>query len=67
MGPLVPTEAAMMKPGELKAECRRHIETLGPGGGYILAPGCEFPGNASMLNYRALIEAAEEYGRYEVR
>ena len=67
LGPLVPTEAAMMKPEQLKAECRKHIETLGKGGGYILAPGCEFPGNASMLNYRALVDAAREYGRYEVR
>jgi uroporphyrinogen decarboxylase len=67
MGPLVPTEAAMMKPAELKEECRKHIATFGKGGGYILAPGCEFPGNASMLNYKALVDAAREYGQYEVR
>jgi uroporphyrinogen decarboxylase len=64
MGHLVPSEAARMTPKELKRECKNNIGELGPGGGYILAPGCEFPGNASMLNYKALVDSAEEYGRY---
>ena len=46
-------------------ECRREINTLADGGAYILAPGWEFPHNASLLNVRAMMEAAEGYGRYE--
>ncbi|MBI2876656.1 MAG: hypothetical protein HYY20_07225 [Candidatus Tectomicrobia bacterium] len=40
------------------------MEDLSRGGGFILASGCEFPPNASLLNARAMVEAAELYGAY---
>ncbi|OQX62397.1 MAG: uroporphyrinogen decarboxylase [Desulfococcus sp. 4484_241] len=50
-------------PKDVIEECRRHIDDLAPGGGYILSPGCEYPPNASLVNAFALIHAAKTYGR----
>lgn len=51
-------------PEEAKEECKRQIEELGKGGGFILSTGCEFPPNGSLLNAIAMMEAAELYGKY---
>lgn len=51
-------------PEEVKEECKREIQELAKGGGFILAPGWEFPHNASLLNAKAMVEAVELYGRY---
>ena len=51
-------------PEQVKQECKRQIDALGKGGGFILATGCEFPPNGSLLNAIAMMEAAELYGRY---
>lgn len=51
-------------PEEIKAEAKAEIEVMAPGGGWMLAPGCEFPPNATFLSATALMEAAELYGRY---
>ena len=51
-------------PEEVKQECKRQIDLLKKGGGYIIATGCEFPPNGSLLNAIAMMEAAELYGRY---
>jgi hypothetical protein len=49
---------------EVLAYCRRLIETVGAGGGFILSSGCSIPANARVENVRALYEAAEEWGWY---
>ncbi|MEE9419682.1 MAG: uroporphyrinogen decarboxylase family protein [Desulfatiglandaceae bacterium] len=51
-------------PEQVKQECKRQIEELAKGGGYILSTGCEFPPNGSLLNAIAMMEAAELYGKY---
>lgn len=51
-------------PDEAKQECKRQIEELGQGGRFLLATGCEFPPNGSLLNAIAMMEAAELYGKY---
>ena len=51
------------KPEELKAYCRKLIETCGKGGGYILAGGASID-NGAPENIRAVMEAAQEYGTY---
>ncbi len=51
-------------PDEMKEECRKQIEELGKDGGFILATGCEFPPNGSLMNAMAMMEAAELYGKY---
>ncbi len=49
-------------PKQVMEECRRQIDDLAPGGGYILAPGCEYPPNIPLTNAIALVNAAEKYG-----
>jgi len=48
-------------PQAVMEECRRQIDTLGRDGGYILAPGCEYPPNIPLTNAFALVEAARRY------
>lgn len=49
---------------DMKQECKRQIEELADGGKFILATGCEFPPNGSLMNAFAMMEAAELYGKY---
>jgi hypothetical protein len=60
----VPTSLLMTgKPPDVKAHCRKLIETCGKGGGYILAGGANIDeGNPD--NLRAVMAAAKEYGVY---
>lgn len=46
-------------PADVIRECIRQIDLLGSNGRFILAPTCEFPPNASLLNARAMVIAAE--------
>jgi len=50
------------QPYEVMQECRMQIEDLAHGGGFVLAPGCEFPPNAPLENAMAIVKAAELYG-----
>lgn len=49
---------------EVLAYCKRLIEEVGRGGGFILASGCSIPANAKEENVAALTEAVEEWGWY---
>jgi uroporphyrinogen decarboxylase len=51
---------------ELLEECRHEIQMLAKGGGYIQAPGCEFPPNGPILKAMEMVEAVERYGRYPI-
>ena len=46
-------------PQEVRDETRRLIEDLGQGGGFILAPSHEMPGDIPLENMLALIETAQ--------
>ena len=48
---------------EVKAYCRKLIETCAPGGGYILTGGATAT-ESKPENFRAFMEAAKEYGMY---
>jgi uroporphyrinogen decarboxylase len=50
-------------PKQIMEECFRQMDDLAPGGGYILAPGCEYPPNIPLTNAIALFAAAKKYGR----
>ena len=50
-------------PDDVKATCRRLIETCAAGGGYILT-GAASMNNGSPANLQAVMEAAREYGTY---
>ncbi|OAT85553.1 uroporphyrinogen decarboxylase family protein [Desulfotomaculum copahuensis] len=66
MGYLVPSELGLfMTPEQVIEECRREIETFKDcDGGFVLAPGCEFPPNGSLLNMEAIMQAVRTYGVY---
>jgi uroporphyrinogen decarboxylase len=51
-------------PAEVKAEARKTLQALGPGGGYILAPTHYVQADVPPANVIALRDAVLEYGRY---
>lgn len=46
------------RPEEVRTECEKEIHEMAKGGGFVLAPGWEFPYNASLLNAKAMMDAA---------
>ena len=49
---------------DVKAEVRRRIQDLGPGGGYVVAPVHNIQPDVSADNVITMYQAAREYGRY---
>ncbi|ACL05878.1 Putative corrinoid enzyme (methylcobamide:CoM methyltransferase-related protein) [Desulfatibacillum aliphaticivorans] len=47
-------------PQQIMDECRRQIDVLGRDGGFILAPGCEYPPNIPLDSAFAMIKAVEK-------
>lgn len=54
-------------PAEVRAEVRRVIETLGPGGGYMLAAVHTIMNDVPAENILAMVNALAEFGRYPIR
>jgi hypothetical protein len=50
-------------PDDVKAHCKKLIETAGKGGGYIMAPGATAD-ESKVENLKAMLDAAKEYGVY---
>lgn len=64
----VPTEAICCEsPAGIMEIAREQIRDLAPGGGYILAMGCEYPPNQDLIGAVALSQAAKTYGRYPIK
>jgi uroporphyrinogen decarboxylase len=62
LGTVDPSEVLAQGTPELVMEkARVVIETLGPGGGFILGPGCALPAITPDENLDALVEAARRY------
>ncbi|HEX58891.1 MAG TPA: hypothetical protein ENF26_01925 [Methanomicrobia archaeon] len=51
-------------PEEVEAECLDAIRKAAPGGGFILAPGCELSFETPDENIAAMVNAARKYGTY---
>ena len=51
-------------PNEIREYTKRSVETLGKGGGYIMAASTSFTDQVSAENMRAWINATKEYGVY---
>lgn len=47
---------------EVKAECRRYLETFAPFGGYILQDGNNVAPGTPLANLEAMVESAAEFG-----
>lgn len=55
---------AFCEKDEVLDYCKRLIEEVGKGGGFILSTGCSIPANAKPENVKAMAEAVEEWGWY---
>ena len=51
-------------PGEVRAEVRRLLREVAPGGGYILTSGNSLASYCRPENVRAMVETLQEYGAY---
>jgi uroporphyrinogen decarboxylase len=49
---------------EVTDYCKKLIETVGKGGGFILGAGCEVAPNARPENVKAMIDAVKQFGYY---
>jgi uroporphyrinogen-III decarboxylase len=56
---------AFGKPEEVKAHCRKLIETIGAEGGYIMDASAIIQNDAAIENLRAMTDATLEYGVYK--
>jgi uroporphyrinogen decarboxylase len=54
----------MGTPAEVREEVRRVIQILGPGGGYMLASVHTIMDDVPPENIQAMVEAAQDYGKY---
>jgi uroporphyrinogen decarboxylase len=54
-------------PGEVMEEVRYYIKTLGPGGGYIVAPAHNVQSDVPPENLVAIRDAIEAYGYYPLQ
>ncbi len=65
---LIPTQSILLEPPKgILETAREQIRALAPGGGYILAPACEYPPNLDLANALAVVKAAELYGKYPIK
>ena len=51
-------------PDAVRQEARRMLAMLGPGGGFIIGPGCALPADTPVENVQALMECARREGTY---
>ena len=49
---------------EVLSYCKKLIQEVGKGGGFILSSGCSIPFNAKPENVKAMREAVEKWGKY---
>ena len=64
MGNVPASLLAYGTPEQVEEHCRKLIEVVGEGGGFILANACVVPYNAKIENIQAMIRASEKYGVY---
>lgn len=53
-------------PEEVRQEVKRVIETLGPGGGFMLGPVHTVMNDVPAENVLAMVDAVEEFGQYPI-
>jgi len=53
-------------PEEVREDVRKHIRGLAPGGGYLLGSSNSIPDYVPIENYKAMVSAALEFGRYPI-
>jgi len=64
----LPTDSICIEsPQRIMEIAREQIRDLAPGGGFVLAPGCEYPPNVDLVNAMAIVQAAKIYGKYPIK
>ena len=63
-GDVPPSLMTVGGPSEIDDYCKRLIQTVGKGYGFILSNGCTMPPNAKHENVKAFFESVEKYGQY---
>jgi uroporphyrinogen decarboxylase len=53
-------------PGEVPTQVRQRIQEVAPGGGFAIGSSNSIPDYVPLENYRTLVEAALEFGRYPI-
>jgi len=62
LGPIDPSEVmANGTPEQVRQKCQGAIAIMGPGGGFILGPGCALPATTPDENIDAMIETARRF------
>lgn len=63
-GDVPPSLLTVGSPAEVDEYCKKLIQTVGKGYGFILSNGCTMPPNAKHENVKALFESVEKYAQY---
>jgi uroporphyrinogen decarboxylase len=66
LGNVDPARMLLGKPQEVMELSKECIRIAGPGGGYVLGPGCDTAKMTPAANYRAMCDAAVKYGKYPI-
>jgi uroporphyrinogen decarboxylase len=65
LGVIDPSEVmARGTPQTVMEKAKEELAVMGPGGGFVLSPGCGLPPKTPPANIHALVETAKKYGRY---
>lgn len=65
IGCVDPTHAVFGSDEDWIAECKKNIDDMAAGGGFVLATGCEYPPDADFKRAHLMQELAKTYGSYE--
>ncbi len=63
-GDVPPSMMTVGSPTDVDEYCKKLIQTVGKGGGFILSNGCTLPPNSKHENIKAFFESVAKYGQY---
>ena len=61
MGDVTATLLSLGTPEQVETYCRKLIDQVGKGGGFILSSGCTVPYNAKIENLKGMINTGKNY------
>ena len=65
LGMIDPTQVMRFgTPADVRRQANEMLSTMGPGGGFIMGPGCALPADTPLENVQALMECARREGVY---
>lgn len=64
IGAVPPAAAVIGTDEEWDALCKKNIDEMAKGGGFMLATGCEYPSGGEFDRAMRMVEIAKNYGKY---